>query len=268
MTDTTWQTATAHKRAALLLYPCGGAGRQFTSLLLRSIGDLPSVSARYVETRTPSNLAASEVITLRPDQLPRVPAGLDAEWLATTGLDLRSYQHLVGLVSGEGLSQLPALGWFAAGRELPTFIASIERDARAVITRTNGISRVVLLTASSAMGGTGAPSARLVGCAARIASRGADFPGGVQWLHAVVTSSLQPESARTRRTRALEHQQLQELRALMAPGTSLRLPGVREPVAPPGPDHLILLGSSAETPRTLDEVANELGASLRNLLLH
>lgn len=260
-----WSSA-QHKATGILFYACGGSGRQVITPLRQLLGDDAPISVRHVDTRVPDGVAASECIALHPEQLPRVPTGLVAEWVKTTALDERSYSHLVGLVSANGLSQLPALGWIAAGIELPKIIRDIDRDANVVADRAKGVSSLLLVTVSSAMGGTGAPSARLVGCAGRIAGIGPSFPGDLRWLHVVVSSSLQPQPARTQRTLALEHQQLRELNALMKPGMALRLPGQEKPVVPPGPDHVVLLASSPQSPRSLDEAVDELGSVISNIL--
>jgi len=65
---------------------------------------------------------------------------------------------------------------------------------------------------------------------------------------------------------ALEHRQLLELASLMRPGAALKLPNRHMPVSRPGPDFLILLDSSAECPRTLDEATDELAAMIWNLV--
>lgn len=246
-------------RPILALYGCGGTGVTAVRGLERRLGEHPAIEYGFVETDVPSGVPAHRCVRLRPEQLPRTPSPAIEPWLKLTGADIETYRRYATHVSAEGLCQLPFLGFLAAAMQFDALGAALKRDFDVTARRRGGSTSPWLVTMASAMGGTGAPSARVTGMAARTAL-GSKF----RWMHVLVAGSLLADTVQSRRTLALEHQQLRELEALMRSDATLEVPGTHKRLSPPGPDHLLILASSYEAPRTLDECLDELAGVLLN----
>lgn len=248
-------------KTVVLIWRCGGTGDHFGDLVLRRTGHLPGIAWRAIDTATPPGTPKARSIELNPQLLPDTPTRVVADLLRLTPLsDHEEYRRYRGLVSARGLAQAPFMTTIAAFLKLADFKEAIEADVRTCAEAVGGADHLFFLTIASGLGATGTPSARAAGLAFRLASRGAYLPAGARWLHVFVSSSVLGDACRNRRTLALERRQLEEIEALMSPGASLRVPGQLEAIPFPGPDQLVVIGSSPEAPRTLDDAADELGA--------
>ena len=180
--------------------------------------------------------------------------------------DAEAYRQYRELVSARGLSQAPFMSWVAAFLKIAEMKEAIEIDVRTLAHAVGGADRCVFLTFASPLGGTGTPAARVACIALRLAARGTYLPPETRWVHVLISSAVLPDTCRTRRTLALERRQLEEFEALMTPGAALRVPGQLDPIRRPGPDEIVVIASSAEAPRTLDDSAEEMAAVIEHWL--
>jgi hypothetical protein len=245
---------------------CGGYGRGFGQMVRSRIGEITRLAWRIVDSSVPPDMPAARCIELAPQSLSTTPTGVVGEAIRMTPLNADAYSHYRGLVSADGLAQLPSMSAIATFAKLPVITQVLERDIRALAAAVGGAERCLFLTVASALGGTGTPAARVAGLALRLAARGASLPQEVRWMHVFVSSTVLGDACRSRRTLALERQQLEEFEALMTPGALLRVPGQLDPIEQPGPDEIILIASSPEAPRTLADAADELAAIIRHWL--
>lgn len=248
-------------RPTVVAYGCGGQGTFAAQVLAERLGRRVGFGWGLVDTSFPSTVAPHRALVLEPQNLPHRPTPSVRKWLELLDLPEAQYERLVPLVGSAGLSQIPKLGFLAAAQQFDVLKERLGRDFEAAAYERKGASVPWLVTISSAAGGTGAPSARVVGLAGRVAMGEA-----LRWAHVLIATPLLSPTARTQRTAALEHQQLLEFGALMRPGMSLALPDVHQPVRKPGPDHLLVLSSSTEAPRTLGDCLDELATTLGNWL--
>jgi hypothetical protein len=254
-------------KTMIMQYECGGFGRQWGQLIRERLSAPPGFASRMIETDLPAGVPAARCVVLAPQLLPLEAEGSFLDVVRMAGIeDSEDYRSLRELVSQRGLSRCPGMGWIAAMQKLMELRDAIESDARSLSQRLGGAERCFFITCSSALGGTGLPSARAAGCAFRLAALGAALPSEARWLHVLVTSAIAGDACRSRRTLALEHRALTEFQALMRSGAELTLPGQIEPIRPPGPDDLVLIASSAEAPRTMAEAADEFAAIIDHWL--
>lgn len=254
-------------KTIVVTWRCGGTGDRFGDMIVRRTGDLPGLGWRVIDASTPSDVPKARSIELSPELLPVAPTEEVAELIRLTPLRGHDeYRRYRGLVSARGLAQAPFMTTIAAFLKLSEFKEAIENDVRTCAEAVGGAEHLVFVTISSGLGATGTPTARVAGLAFRLAARGAYLPNAARWLHVFVTSSVLGDTCRTRRTLALEHRQLEEMETLMSPGAALRVPRQLEPIQFPGPDGLIVVASSPEAPRTLDDAADELGAVITHWL--
>jgi len=254
-------------KTVVVTWLCGGTGDRFGDILLRRIGSHLGLAWRVIDASTPPGIPKARSIALNPELLPATPTPEVAALIRLTPLrDHEEYRRYRGLVSARGLAQAPFMTTIAAFLKLSEFKEAIEGDVRMCAEAVGGAEHLFFVTISSGLGATGTPAARVAGLAFRLAARGAYLPNGARWLHVFVTSSVLGDACRTRRTLTLEHRQLEEIETLMSPGAALRVPGQLEPIHFPGPDALIVVASSPEAPRTLDDAADELCAVITHWL--
>lgn len=254
-------------KTVVMLCKCGGNGRLFGDMVEDRIGFRPGLKSRIIDTSTPDGVPKSTCIEISPQFLPSVPANSVAAAMRMTPIkDAEEFRQYRDLVSARGLAQAPFMCWIAGLENLSEIKEAIEVDVRALAQAVGGADRFIFITVASALGGTGTPAARVAGCALRLAAGGTYLPQETRWAHVLVSSAVLGDGCRTRRTIALERRQLEEFEKLMQPGAELPLPGQMDPIRQPGPDDVVVISSSAEAPRTLEDAADELGAVVQHWL--
>lgn len=256
--------ATAAARRVVSVVACGGVGGAFGAGLRARLRGRPEVGFRYCDTARPADVPTTQFTELRPDFLPDTVDERLAALLAHVGVQPAEYRRWKLHVGAAGIAQLPFLANVGGMYKVDELRAAIESDFRALSAAAGGAGSSWLVTVASGLGGTGAPLSRVAGLAFRIAVDG--IAADSHWLHVMVTSSVLPSEVVSRRTRALEHRQLIELRRLMSPEARLTLPGRRAPIEKPGPDSVWLVASCAEAPRSIDEAMDEVAAVIANLV--
>lgn len=248
----------------VILVGAGGEGIKFVrALLLRLVGFV-GIASLFADTDRPPDLPAMSFIPLRSDLLADQLSPAMQVILRLLGLSAKDFRELKRHTGVEGFSQIPAMSYLAGLAALDDMVRALEAAARLLSSESKGVDGTFVMTFSSLMGGCGAAASRCFGLATRQARNG--FAADTKWFHVGLTSTLLPEAMRTRRTRALEHRFLMEMKALMAPGASLPVPNSRRPIDQPGPDGLILLGGTGEAPRSVSDVADEVAALIENLV--
>jgi len=240
----------------------GGAGGDLARKIEPLLSDQSGVGFRYYDTDRPKGLPSNLFFPVDPHHLPEEPDERLTLMLRDVGLPLEEYQMYRRQTSKAGVVQLPQFSHLATLWKFDDLIRAIEEDYRERAASVGGADETILATMSSGAGGTGSAAIRNAGLASR-----AVFPTEAHtWHHFFITTSLLPADRVTRRNRALEHRQLVELAALMKPNIALRVPGRQTPIHRPGPDFIYLLASSPAAPRTLDDVAQEIAVTIRNLV--
>lgn len=247
--------------AMAVAYGTGGTGQIVVRGLSERIGEIPGFVHGFVDTRIPDSVPPHRAVLLAPQALPHTVTPAVEKYLPLVGLTVQEYEQIVPFVGDDGIGRVPSIGSLAALMQFGLMKQHVQRDFAAAAQACKGAKKPILLTCASAAGGTGTPTARVMGLAGRIA-----LGESLVWIHVLVASSLLPTSVRTRRTLALEHQQLREFVALMSPGALLALPDAHAPIGKPGPDHVLVLASSLEAPRTLEEAIDELAGVVTNFL--
>jgi hypothetical protein len=262
LTNKNSKTETDSQRV-LAIVGCGGIGTTVTRNLQAQLSNELSIAYRYLDTKQPQDIPSTAFTGLRPDRLADDPGPALLSLLRAHGASVECYQMWKAYTGEAGIARLPFLSSLATLECVGELSSSIDGDLRGRAAAVGGVSETQVLTISSLIGGTGAAAARVAGLASRLIKGLAPVQ---RWIHVCVTSRVLPSNYRTRRALALEHRQLMELTSLMRPNATLRLPNRHMPVSQPGPDFVVLLDSSAECPRTLDEATDELAATIWNLV--
>jgi len=231
------------------------------------LGELLNYFILFFDTDKLARIAATNFHAIRPDFLPQEPNDVQRERLAMTGVPLESYQLYRKLVGPDGIGRLPWLSHLATMEYFSQILDQLENEFARLIRNCGGAQAINLITIAALCGGTGATAARTVGLIFRhLISHSDILDQDARWFHVGITLSVLPSKMRVPRTRALEHRQLLELEELMKPRATLVLPGQGITIEQPGPDDLLLLSSSAGSPRTFEESIDELAMCLDNWL--
>lgn len=249
-------------KRVIQLYAGGGAAGELVRKVEPLLAGQPGIASRYLDTDRPTDLPSTRFFAIEPQHLPEEPDDRLALMLKDVGLSVEMYQTYRRQTGKGGVAQLPQLSHLATLWKLEDLVRACEEDFGVLASSVGGAAETVLATVSTGAGGTGAAAVRNAGLASRVV-----YPTEAHvWHHYFISTSLLPADRVTRRTRALEHRQLTELSALMKPGIAMRVPGRQAPIHRPGPDFIYLLASSPAAPRTLDDVAQELAVTFRNLI--